>query len=234
MERGKSGFTLIELLIVIAIIAILAALILSALSRAKEKARTMASLSNVKQWLFAMQMYSDEHEDVFPYEGNFGAINAGLNLDAWYNVVADEYASVGALKDLYAQNNAPSPGKKSIFVCPSQRKDPVTPITMSTPYFMYGFNNRMDPNGPAQFRRSQVLNPSDTAIFSENDGVFAYAAGVHTVARHHERACLGFADGRAAALRTNEFQRELHEDDATVEWSVPRKVYWFPFPDAAK
>ena len=232
MRSGKSGFTLIELLVVIAIIAILAALILSALSRAREKGRTIVSLNNVKQWLIAMQMYSDDNEDLFPYEGNFGAINAGLNLEAWYNVVGQDYASAGALKDLYAANNPPLPGKSSIFVCPSQRKQPSPAPTISTPYFMYGFNNRMDPNGPARFRRTQVVHPSETAIFSENDGVFAYASGVHAVARHDNRACIGFADGRAAALRTAEYRRTLSEDDAAVEWSVARQVYWFPFRDA--
>ena len=63
------GFTLIELLVVIAIIAILAAMLLPALSKAREQGFRATCISNTHQIGLGVQMYADDNNQYFPSPG---------------------------------------------------------------------------------------------------------------------------------------------------------------------
>src|SRR5690348_13848094 len=63
MRCYKQAFTLIELLVVIAIIAILAAILFPVFAQAREKARQISCISNIKQINLAWQMYMQDYDE---------------------------------------------------------------------------------------------------------------------------------------------------------------------------
>jgi prepilin-type N-terminal cleavage/methylation domain-containing protein/prepilin-type processing-associated H-X9-DG protein len=71
-KKNKKGFTLIELLVVIAIIAILAAMLLPALAKARDDARKVVGLNNLKQIGLAMLIYSQDFQGILPTAENGG------------------------------------------------------------------------------------------------------------------------------------------------------------------
>jgi prepilin-type processing-associated H-X9-DG protein len=184
-------------------------------------------------------MYADDWTDYLPAEGA-GSPASGSPY-AWYNILPP-YINSPSLITLYAQGKGPTPQSKSIFSCPSDTTYKGTP-TDANPYYMYGMNNRMDPNGPGLFKRGQCDLPSSTIMFCENNGTFSGTNGKYAPARHSGGSNLCFVDGHAQWAAFQDWCRlsnpgclnNTAEDDSSRlsgDWKPGQKIHWFPFAGA--
>jgi prepilin-type N-terminal cleavage/methylation domain-containing protein len=197
-QRGEGrsclGFTLLELLVVIAILAVLAALLLPAFARARDRARAVQCVSNLRQWGLAFRLYADDCNDYLPRRGQGVQVLAlTTRPEDWFNALPPYFGQPG-YGQLMTAGLRPRVGDHSLYVCP----DATDPGGVN--FLCYGMNMNLSPwILPVATKYSQVVQPALVVALGESPGPYAStypsAQAYGVVARHVRRVNLLFLAG---------------------------------------
>jgi len=194
---ARTAFTLIELLVVIAIIAILAAMLLPALAKAKEKARAVSCLNNLKQWGLATQVYATDNDDFLPPDGtpNPGASSTNTG---WY-IQLPQLLGMPRYHDQLWRTNATADLGRSIWICPSNPRR-----SNGNNLFHYCLNENVNGTGSGNrpVRISSLRQTSAIVWLFDSKNLPAVGTPnyVHTNL-HSQGAQFTFLDGHAARFK---------------------------------
>jgi prepilin-type N-terminal cleavage/methylation domain-containing protein/prepilin-type processing-associated H-X9-DG protein len=207
------GFTLIEVLVVIGIIAVLAALLLPALSLARQKGQQTVCINNVRQQTMAVIMYAGEHDDTLPPTA--------------YNDPSGNEVDWPSLLDPYTGHVA------KVHLCPTDRLSKVNSFGLNE----LAFVDLTDPDAgplthltsfhrPSEIIMQGDIGTDDDYVIQLPDTLKLTAPGsplndemdARPATRHSGRCDLGFMDGHGQHWYLYQFYTN---QNPTNEWFAP-------------
>lgn len=219
--KTRATFTLIELLVVVAIISLLAAMLLPALSRAREAAHRTVCLNNLRQQHLALGLYQEDHEEYFLSVGT-SPIFAITTYREWGGKAGTEYMVGRRLLNPYVGfegvATTRSSGPLEVFHCPADNGAEPAALYGRKPSMWdvlgrsYSYNSDANCNDGVKGlwgkRLAQIVN-AERVIVSLDTSSRAYFGGnnpLNYMFWHHKTqnawGCMFFVDGHAAYLQT--------------------------------
>ncbi len=179
MNHRRRGFTLIELLVVIAIIVIIAAILFPVFAQAREKARAISCLSNMRQIGTALTMYLQDYDEQYPQEhpsgtsstsppGDFDGSDEGIDYGSPFEKLMP-YVSRGnsgntasLTQQLFVCPDDSDPHGRNIPNCANNPATPWPGVTsyVINAYFLFGLSE------------AAVTVPANTIYFAERNPTF--------------------------------------------------------------